>query len=379
MKNSILKTIGIALIAVIIIAVAISLFSLFSMQQKQEVVKVGISVPLTGAVAQYGIRYMRGANLALEDVNANNANLDNKIEFVVEDDKCNAKEGTLVANKFCNLDKFGIQIVMCGSVAPVFAPLIQENETLVFVNSIRTEGFEGKYPFLFNMFPPVDAEMEKLAQHIRATEGIESVAVVYQTDFFGETYKNKFVKHFESLGGEVVLLEGYEVSENKDYKTTLLKVKDKDIKAVVNFIAHPQNYEPLLRQAQEIGLELDFFSEYIVQNPVLIDTAGELADGIVYTYPYKQPETEKFNSFASRYVQEHGEDPDPYAVNGYETISLIGSLLEDCGNNPACMIDSLNSGKSYESITGTIRFKDFIRDGQIYLKSIENGSFVYLD
>jgi branched-chain amino acid transport system substrate-binding protein len=339
------------------------------------VTKIGISAPLTGFAAQYGERYMRGANMALEEVNANSKQ---KIELVVEDDQCAASGGTNVANKFFNIDKLHIQFVVCGASAPVFVPYVQNDDTLMLVNTVRTNTFEGKYPFLFNMLPSADAEMSKLADYIYNKEGIKEVALIYQTDFLGETYKDKFVKEFEQLGGTVKIIDGYDASAAKDYRATLNKVKDAHVTSVVNFISHPGNYDPLLRQAKELGLNLNFFSQYFAQNPLLLTTSGDLANGIVYTYSFKEPDTASYNTFKEKYKAKYGEDPETYAISAYESVMLVGQLNKDCKEDVKCMIAKLNSGKAYTGLIGDMKFKDNARDVPVYMKAVQNGQFVFL-
>jgi branched-chain amino acid transport system substrate-binding protein len=249
----------------------------------------------------------------------------------------------------------------------------------MLVNTVRTESFERKYSFLFNMLPSADDEMRKLAEEMYK-EGIRETSVIYQIDFFGETYKNKFVKNFEQLGGKVVIIEGYEPGAAKDYRTSLVKIKDKQVTSVVNFLAHPGNYDPLLRQAKEFNLNLRFFSPYYTEYPLLLKTSGDLANGIVYTHSFKEPNTESYKAFKEKYKAKYGENPETYAISAYESIKLVAQLNKDCDQDAKCMVEKLNSGKSYSGLIGNgkMSFKNNARDVPIYLKTIKDLQFVYM-
>jgi len=376
MKTKTRKTVIITLVAILAILLVGLVVGLTANSVKEkETIKVGFSLPLSGFASQYGERYERGLDLALEELQEKS---DYKFEFIIEDDKCSAGEAAQVANRFFNVEDLHIQLVMCAASAPVFATHADKNKDIIFINSIRTEEFSEKQDYILNMYPSANSEMKRLAEHIFYTEKIERVVVINQRDFFGETYKNKFIQNFEALGGEVVLVESYEPSATKDYKTSLLKVQENKVTAIVNFLAHPNTYEILLRQTKELGLNLRFFGPYYTEHPLLIANAGSLANGLVYSYNLKEPETAKYLAFKQKYKERFGEDPENYARTSYEFVNLLIQLLDDCDQDTRCMVNHLNSGKSYENFGETIRFKNFERDKKIHMKAIEQGKFVYI-
>ena len=74
------------------------------------VIKIGGTGPLTGGASIYGISVKQGAEIAVEEINA--ANPDLQIEFKMEDDEADGEKSVNAYNK---LKDWGVQMIM-GSV-----------------------------------------------------------------------------------------------------------------------------------------------------------------------------------------------------------------------------------------------------------------------
>ena len=72
--------------------------------------KIGSTGPLTGPAAIYGMSVKQGAELAVEEINANDKDL--QIEFKMEDDEA---DGEKSVNAYNSLKDWGVQMLM-GSV-----------------------------------------------------------------------------------------------------------------------------------------------------------------------------------------------------------------------------------------------------------------------
>ena len=77
----------------------------------QDKVRIGIAGPLSGAAAHYGKDNERGAQLAIDDLNASPFKIGGKVvkfELVSEDDQADPKQGTAVAQKLVDMGVNGV-------------------------------------------------------------------------------------------------------------------------------------------------------------------------------------------------------------------------------------------------------------------------------
>ncbi|KKQ77697.1 MAG: Extracellular ligand-binding receptor [Candidatus Kuenenbacteria bacterium GW2011_GWA2_42_15] len=368
-------------ILVLIVAVIIVGLIIFLPKSKnsadKESIKIGASLPLTGPVSLPGTWALEGMKLAVEKINSQGGVNGRKLELVVEDDVCNAKTGTDTTNKLVNVDNVKLLVVYCGAVMSSAVNVI-DGKALTFSISIRTEDLENKYPFLFNLTPSPEKEMSILSKNIYDS-GIKKVAIFHQSDFFGETYKNKFKKVFNDLGGEITVEGTLGNLANPDFKTDLIKAREKGTQAIFNSF-NPAQFSVILKQAKELGLNVKFFSSWNAENKLLIDTAGNLTEGIIYTYSFKkETDDNNYAIFEKDYKDRYSNIPETNASNGYDGVMIIAKVVEKCNEDVQCLIKETNRIENYQGVSGIITFKNGVADKQTYLKTIKNGQFVPLE
>ena len=188
--------------------------------------------------------------------------------------------------------------------------------------------------------------------------GIKKVAIFHQSDFFGETYKNKFKKVFNDLGGEITVEGTLGNLANPDFKTDLIKAREKGTQAIFNSF-NPAQFSVILKQAKELGLNVKFFSSWNAENKLLIDTAGNLTEGIIYTYSFKkETDDNNYAIFEKDYKDRYSNIPETNASNGYDGVMIIAKVVEKCNEDVQCLIKETNRIENYQGLSGIITFKN---------------------
>ncbi len=339
------------------------------------VFKIGVSTPLTGPVAKLGEWSLDGMRLAVDKINKEGGIKGKKIELIVEDDKCDAKEGANTVQKLVNIDKVKNLVVYCGAVAGAVVNII-DGKALTHSLSVRTEALEGKYPFFFNLAPAPEKETSRIAQYMY-DQGIRKVTVLYQSDFYGETYRNKFKKSFTALGGEVVNEGTVDNLSTPDFRTYILKAKEMKSQAVFTSFNAAQ-YSVILKQSKELGFDGKFFSVWNTENNILLNTAKELANGIIYTYSFNPSMVSGYDIFKKEYEEVYKSTPEFNAANGYDSIMFMASVIKECSDDIQCMITKTNALENIKSVTGFKRFVNNIVDKDIYLKTVKEEKFEFI-
>jgi len=363
-------------VAIIIVAMAIIIaiiMPLINVENSGQEVLIGVSVPLSGPVAALGAKAVNGMQIAVDEVNNSGGVNSKRLKLAIEDDKCNADEGTRTVNKLLNMSNAKALVIYCGAVTGAIAPLI-EGKAITLSLSIRPEPLEGKYSGLFNLAPAPQKEAEIMANHIYS-KGIKKVAILYQSDFFGQTYKDKFAKAFTKLGGVITMTGTLDNLAQPDFKTDLIKARNLNSEAIFSSFNAPQ-YAVILKQAKELGYSPKFFSTWNIESPQLISTAGNLADGIEYTYTFAPGMNTVYEKFSQTFLNQFGENPELNAANGHDSILILAQALNICGGDINCMITNVQSIKDYQGASGKITFQNQMADKEIFIKTIKAGKFV---
>lgn len=121
--------------------------SLLALPAKAEEVTIGISGPLSGAQAFFGSTWHNGIKLYVDKVNAAGGVNGVTISINQQDDKADPREGTLVAQLFCDDEDVKIAIVnfnsgVAQSTLPIYEDCTMPNMTFGSNPALTQQGYE---------------------------------------------------------------------------------------------------------------------------------------------------------------------------------------------------------------------------------------------
>src|SRR3989344_5259538 len=154
-------------------------------------IKVGVIAPLTGDAAAYGEPLTNIVKMAVEEVN-NAGGVDGRtIELVIEDGKCNGKDGGSATQKLVNVD--GVKVILggfCSSESLAAIPIAEAAKVLVLSAGSSSPDLTGASPYFFRNYPSDSAQGKVLAQIAYNDKGWKKVAFLQeQTDYAVGIYK----------------------------------------------------------------------------------------------------------------------------------------------------------------------------------------------
>ena len=98
-----------------------------------ETIKIGFPIPLSGPTAVYGEPVLKGAELAVADINAKGGVLGRKFEILSRDSKANADEAVRLARELIIKDNVDFLVgTLTSAEAPAVSTVAKENK-IVFI------------------------------------------------------------------------------------------------------------------------------------------------------------------------------------------------------------------------------------------------------
>jgi branched-chain amino acid transport system substrate-binding protein len=340
----------------------------------KEPIKIGVMLPLSGKNALNGQYIQQAIILAQEEINQNGGINGKKLEIIFEDDQCDPKVGATIAQKLINVDKVPLVLgPWCSSVALAVAPTFENSKTIMIAEVI-TPKLTTAGDYIFRVQPTGAFYMKTLAEEVVKTLGIKKAGVMYIGNDYGASVKDAFVKEFENNGGTVVDVEQY-MDKQTDFRTELIKISQKNPQAIL-LASYAQDAGLILKQAKELGINVQFLGVPALENKDLIKIAGEAAEGLIYPYHFNfENPNENVQKFVSSYTSKFGHQPDGFAVLMYDGTYIAAKILEKCNSDTECMKNELYNN-TFKGVT-EIKFDS---NGDpllpINLKTIKNGQFV---
>ena len=304
--------------------------SMTAFASAEETIKIGMSGPLTGGAAVYGLAVQHGAQIAIDEINALGGQ---QYELLAEDDENDAEKGV---NAFNTLLDQGMQM-MLGTVTTtpciaVSAEAYSERVFMLTPSASSTKVIEGK-DNMYQVCFTDPAQGSASAQYIVDNNLATKVGIIYNS---GSDYSTGITQTFEEkaaeLGLEVVAKQAFTSDDNTDYSVQVAAMKD----AGAELVFLPINYTPasqILKQANAIGYDTTFFGVDGMDGILSLEGFDtSLAEGVMLLTPFSADAAdEKTQKFVSTYQDLYGEVPNQFAADAYDGIYALYTACEKAG------------------------------------------------
>ena len=350
--------------------------------------KIGGTGPLTGGAAIYGMAAMRGAQIAVDEINAMNAGITFELRY--EDDTHDAEKAV---NAYNALKDWGMQVSL-GSVTskPCEATAAENFADRIFAltpsasSAAVTEGKDNVFQMCF-----VDPNQGSAsAQYIADKKLAKKVAVIWKNDdVYSKGIRDTFVEKAPGLGLEVVSETTFADGNDNDFSVQLTDAKEKGAELV--FL--PMYYQPaslILAQAQQMGYAPKWFGVDGMDGILTMEGFDKsLAEGVILLTPFNaDAKDEKTVKFVAEYQKRFNEIPNQFAADGYDCVYAYCQALTQAKATPDMDAEAI-CAKMIEQFT-TMTFNGVTGENVKWAKNgevtkdpkgmvIKNGAYVGLD
>jgi len=372
------KLIAIILCFSIIVCVISTFFLISGCAQKGEI-KIGAILPLTDEAGKYGQSAKEGIDLAIDEINAAGGIHGKKITIIYEDDKADPATGTTVFQRMINIEKVpAILGPMASSVTLAIAPIAEKNKVIVLSPASSAPQITNAGDYIFRNTYSDIYEGQKMANYVYKETPYRKIAILYINNDYGIGLKDVFISDFSKYSGKIVVSETYDFSST-DFRTQLSKLKNSKPDAV--YLVGYGEMGRVLVQAKELGIRVPLFSCIMFEDPDILKVAGKLAEGVIYTFPSYNPESEEQTvaQFIQAFESKYKHKPDGFAANSYDAAKILVLAIDKGGEKSEKIKASLYSIKDYPGVTGITSFDkngDVIKP--IGIKTIKNGEFTWI-
>ena len=300
-----------------------------------KVFKIGGIGPVTGAAAVYGLAVKNGAQIAVDEINADGGINGYQIEFNFQDDEHDAEKSV---NAYNTLKDWGMQVLM-GTVtsAPCVAVADKTNADNMFQITPSGSSVEcAQNPNVFRVCFSDPDQGAASATYIAENKLAEKIAVIYDSsDVYSSGIYEKFAAEAANQGLEIVDAEAFTADSNKDFSTQLQKAKD----AGADLVFLPIYYTEaslILKQADTMGFAPKFFGCDGMDGILQVDNFDtKLAEGLMLLTPFAaDADDELTQKFVTAYKEKYGETPIQFAADAYDAIYAIKAAAEEAGITP---------------------------------------------
>ena len=300
-----------------------------------KVFKIGGIGPVTGAAAVYGLAVKNGAQIAVDEINADGGINGYQIEFNFQDDEHDAEKSV---NAYNTLKDWGMQMLM-GTVTSAPCVAVADKTMADNMFQITPSGSSvecAQNPNVFRVCFSDPDQGAASATYIAENKLADKIAVIYDSsDVYSSGIYERFASEAANHGLDIVAAEAFTADSNKDFSTQLQKAKD----AGADLVFLPIYYTEaslILNQANTMGYAPKFFGCDGMDGILQVDNFDtKLAEGLMLLTPFAaDADDELTQKFVTAYKEKYGETPIQFAADAYDAIYAIKAAAEEAGITP---------------------------------------------
>ena len=352
------------------------LFSI-SAASAEETVKIGAIFALTGEAAVDNESSLAGVRNGVQEINKQGGILGKKVQLLVFDNFSTPIRSSIAAEKAADAGVSAIVGPAWSSHAIPIAKIAQERKIPMITNSATNPKISKIGNYIFRACYIDDFQGEVMAQFARNDlQAATAIVFIDLTSDFSMGLAGIFKKHFEQLGGKVLLELKYKYKQ-KSFNNLIEKAKHTD--ADVLFMSGHDESGQIVKEAQNAGIKSTPIGSDGWDSQSFFEKGGdELKRGYHCASWSEASDSEISRRFVKKYENEFHLTGG--GVLGYDAVLLLADAITRAGSADRGKIrDAIADTRSFKGVTGDITFDengDPVKSAVIM--TIENGKPRYL-
>lgn len=337
-------------------------------------VKVGVSLPVSGALAAYGKTTLEGIRMRIEEINAAGGVNGATIKLIVEDNLGDPTTAINTYNKLAGSDRV---VGVLGPITSSAALAIRRSATKLKVpvisptatNDKVTQGHGYMFRACFN-----DSFQGRIIANFVIKEAKKAATFVDMNSDYSKGLAKSFKSAFEAAGGAVVAEEKYQ-QKDTEFGAQLKRIKNAGAETV--FVpGYPPELPLIIKQAKAIGLTARLCGADGWDNEAVINGSGDSIENCLLVGAFS-PEDERpaVKAFVAAFKKRTGNNPGTFEALGYDSASLLAEAMKGV-LTPESVQQNLLTIKDFDAVTGKITVSpdgDAIK-GAVVLKIVKGDS-----
>ncbi len=340
----------------------IFIVSLFSISAyAQEVLKLGIPLPLTGTNAKFGEIEKKSYEIAMQEINAKGGVKGKKIVLEFEDSQGKPEVARSIVERLIDVKK---QQVVFGeyssSCSKAISAVAEERKVPYLVVTGATDDItQQKYKYVFRLNPTNAYYATGLMSFLNTVVKPKTIAILYESSDFGTSGAEDMVHQAKKAGMQVLVKEQYEKGA-VDFRPILSKVKAAR-PDVIYMVSYVMDAALLMRQIKELRIDAKLYAGGAAgfAIPEFIQNAKEASE-LVMTATLWSPQIAYpgAREFAEKYKKLYKDYPSYHGAEAYSALYVIKDVLSRAKSWRSEDIRTAFKSTKMMTAFGPVKFED---------------------
>ncbi|OQY59004.1 MAG: hypothetical protein B6245_08805 [Desulfobacteraceae bacterium 4572_88] len=327
--------------------------------------------------------FVRGVQLAIDELNEDGGVLGRRIRPIFYDDDASLEKGLNIAEELSENTDVVAVVGHIDSRTAISASVSYEENGILFISPGATDQdlIREDSALTFRNIPSEKDIAHEMAEFAFRNRHMK-MAVVYDSETHGKRMAEIFHEHADSLGIGIVAEKSYSAWDD-DHRFLIADLISEGEFGAVFLGGVLPSAGNMIRQMRDMGIMVPIIGTGSLDSLELWNIAGKGSqETIVPTvFDPRQPRSLTRN-FVKKFTSHFSFEPDTWAAQGYDAIRVLASAIEAGGSAvPIVISTTLRFMNKWEGVTSAYSFQ---RNGNItgksvFFKVIREGSFEFLE
>jgi branched-chain amino acid transport system substrate-binding protein len=354
-------------------AVAVASLGAIGGGQAQEPLKLGFAGALSGPASFVGVEIRRGAEIAIDEINAKGGVKGRKLVLIARDDEHNPVKTVAQYRELVEREKV-VGIVGATNSASMLAvaPIVNDtlkvpvicpatDATAITENDAMQQGRDN-YIFRVGMYGTGQANF--MVDTMVKKFGHQKIGLLTWTGGWGVTGRSELQRRLKENGLNPVADETFDNSDT-DMTPQIIKLKNAGAQSILNYALVRENTF-VVKTKEKLNNDTPYVSAWGIAGPAFWQAAGNSAEGVLTstTVTIDGPQSPERTAFINEYRKRYKEDMSAavFAVGAYDAVYLFKTAMERSGMEPNQIRAGLENIPEFKGLVKHFTRPVFTRD-----------------
>jgi len=336
----------------------------------EDAIKIGFPIPLSGPTAVYGEPILKGAQMAVAEINAKGGVLGRKLELLSRDSKASADEAVRLSRELIIKDNAEFLLgTLTSAEAPAVSTVAKENKIVFIAPSAKSTLLTDAahiHPYIFRVASNTDVEGLAGASLMAKFQDVKTVATIAPDYAYGHDSATAFIAALKKVRPDIEVVDQQWPKLGEPDFTPFINAQMSKKPDAVYCSLFAGDFVTFAKQAGSLG----YFKAI---NNRLLDP-GEVgtpdaAQALGPDYPYgiianaydpviwtgaEPPEHKKFIEDLKAFTKT--QYASGWSANGYELVVSLAAGINKAGTTKSDDVSKALAGLSFDTPVGKRSF-----------------------
>ena len=345
---------------------------------------IGFAAPLTGPQSHYGEEYRNGAQLAIDEANAQKLTINGKpatFKLMAEDDAADPKQATQVAERCIDAKVAGVIGHFNSGTAIPASKIYEDNQipniAMATSPTLSAQGFK----YVFRSMTSDSQQGTVLGKYAVEKLGYKKIAIIDDRTAYGQGLADEFEKSAKAAGA-TILPRQFTNDKASDFQSILTSFKTEQPDVIFYGGADTQS-APMIKQIRRLGINAPFISGEMTKTPTFLKVAGADAEGVFTSLAgFPLDKMPKGKEYETKYKAKYNQDVATYSPYGYDATWAMITAMKQANSSKAADYLAKLQAMDLDGVTSqhfSYDAKGDLKDVAITVYKAEKGKWVPVD